>query len=320
MFETEQDRRMKRLRASYVLALLAHGGLFLVGDPRQVPERPKDERIELALVSSAPPAEVDGAEAAPPPSPQPTPPPTPQVAAVKPVPVAPTGWLPPPTPVPTTPNPRPQPTQPAPPTSFREWQRQQRNYLPSQRVVPGGGQGGGDMISRQGRDRCEPMYPLPVDVVYLLFDASGSLSEAMTAQALSCAQQAAQAALRQGAVIVVGTFARDVQLSQPTTRYSDVQVALRSLTDRTATVLPARELQQYVDRAPGARSELVIVSDGWIPNTDEVLNWYRYFLEINPDNRGTMYTVGQSGHREAVDALRSIGFDVFQYDQIQGGR
>lgn len=311
---------MKRLRASYVLALLAHGGLFLVGDPRQVPERPKDERIELALVSSAPPAEVDGAEAAPPPSPQPTPPPTPQVAAVKPVPVAPTGWLPPPTPVPTTPNPRPQPTQPAPPTSFREWQQQQRNYLPSQRVVPGGGQGGSDMISRQGRDRCEPMYPLPVDVVYLLFDASGSLSEAMTAQALSCAQQAAQAALRQGAVIVVGTFARDVQLSQPTTRYSDVQVALRSLTDRTATVLPARELQQYVDRAPGARSELVIVSDGWIPNTDEVLNWYRYFLELNPDNRGTMYTVGQSGHREAVDALRSIGFDVFQYDQIQGGR
>lgn len=317
MFETEEERRMKRLRASYTLAVLAHGALFLMGDPRQVPDKPpEDERIELALVSSAPPAEVDGAEASTPETPsEPQPPPPPQLAAVKPVPKAPDGWLPPQQPPPIVPPaPRTQPPAPAPPTSFREWQRQRQRYLPQAHVVPGGGQGGEDMISRQGRDRCQPLYPQPVDVLYLLFDASGSLNDAMTAQAMSCAQQAAQAALARGAVIVVGTFARDVKLSEPTTNYEDVKLALRAMTDRTATVLPARELQAYIDRAPNARSELVIVSDGWIPETHAVLGWYRYFLDVNPDNRGTMYTVGQDGHREAVDALRSIGFDVFEYD------
>jgi hypothetical protein len=319
VFEPPEVQRMKRMRTSYVLALLAHGALFFLGDPRQLPESEPDERIELALVSSAPPADDDGAAVAPPEpvQPQPPPPAPPQVAAVKPAPVAPDGMRPLPTPRPVAPTPVP-PAPPAPPTSFRDWQRQQRRYLPSAPVVSGGGMDGTDMISRQGRDRCEPRYPQPVDVVYLLFDASGSLSETMTAQALSCAQQAAQAALRQGAVIVVGTFARDLQLSPPTTNYDDVQVALRAFTDRTATVLPARELQRYLDRAPGARSELVIVSDGWIPNTAEVLNWYRYFLELHPDNRGVMYTVGNRGHREAVDALRDIGFDVVQYDPIQG--
>jgi len=202
--------------------------------------------------------------------------------------------------------------------SFRDWQRQQRRFLPGARVIPGGGQGGADLISRQGRDKCEPLFPRHADLVLLLFDASGSLSEAMTAQALSCAQQAAKAALAVGAEVVVGTFARDLSLHPPTRDLSDVQVALRSATDRTATMLPARQLQSFLDRDPNAVVELVIVSDGWIPNTDEVLNWYRYFLELHPDNRGTMYTVGQQGHREAVDALRGIGFDVFQYDQIRG--
>lgn len=316
MFETEEERRMKRLRASYTLAVLAHGALFLMGDPRQVPEKPEDERIVLALVSAAPPAENDGAEVAPPETPaEPQPRPTPQLAAVKPAPVAPDGWLPPQEPQPPAPQtPHPQPSTPTPPTSFKEWQRARQRYMPQAHVVPGGGQGGEDMISRQGRDRCQPLYPQPVDVMYLLFDASGSLNDAMTAQAMSCAQQAAKAALARGAVIVVGTFARDLKLSEPTTSYEDVQLALRAMTDRTATVLPSRELQAYMDRAPGARSELVIVSDGWIPDVEGALGWYRYFLELNPDNRGTMYTVGQDGHRASVDALRSIGFDVFEYD------
>lgn len=313
-----EERRLRRVRNSYVAAALLHGVLYFLPDPRQTPEPPpKDERIELALVSSAPPAPDDGAQAAASPTPQPPEPrPVPKVAAAKPVPSAPTGSVPLPSPRPEPVAPTPQP--PAPPMSFREWQQRNRRFLPGARVVQGGGQGGDDLISRQGRDRCEPMFSRRADLVLLLFDASGSLSEAMTAQALSCAQQAAKAGLDQGAEVVVGTFARDVALHPPTRNLGDVQVALRAATDRTATTLPARELQHFLDRDPNARVELVIVSDGWIPNTDDVLNWYRYFLESNPDNRGTMYTVGQRGHREAVDALRSIGFDVFQYDQIRG--
>ena len=41
--------------------------------------------------------------------------------------------------------------------------------------------------------------------------------------------------------------------------------------------------------------------------------WYSYFLEMSPDNRGYMYTLGTPGPASVTAALRGIGFEVFVY-------
>ena len=57
----------------------------------------------------------------------------------------------------------------------------------------------------------------------------------------------------------------------------------------------------------------MILSDGMIPNYRSVLPWYRYFLEINPENRGYLYTLGTRGPPEVTSALRKIGFEIYVY-------
>ena len=40
---------------------------------------------------------------------------------------------------------------------------------------------------------------------------------------------------------------------------------------------------------------------------------YRYFLELNPENRGYLYTLGVPGHPAVTSAMRDIGFDIYVY-------
>jgi hypothetical protein len=313
-----ERRRRERIRnrhlAAWLGSLLLHA--LLLGLLALWPEpQPPPRILELSLVRPGegdeqgvpPPAEADPAQVAPRPSPMP-PRPTPTRPAPAPA-------LPP-SPAPS-PAPLPRPPQPQPPTSFRDWQRSRAAFLPTAEPIGEGGAQGDDLAQRRGRDRCVPAPHRRFDVLFLLFDASGSMTDMGRAQALSCAQQYAQAALDQGAHVIVGTFARDTIWSPPTRRLLDIQAGLRAAIDARHTALPTRELGALVDQAPGAISELVVVSDGWFVADNEVLVWYRYFLEVNPENRATMYTVGAPGHREAVRRLQGIGFDVFIYEQIR---
>jgi hypothetical protein len=315
-----ERRRRAHIRdrhlAAWLGSLLIHAvllGLFALW-----PDPPPPPRIlELALIRPdegdeegvPPPTEAEPEPSPPtqspvPPTQRPTPRPQPQPTL-------------PPSPEPS-PTPLPQP-QPAPPqTSFRDWRRSQASaFLPTAEPIGQGGAHGSDLAQDQGRDRCVPAPHRRFDVLFLLFDASGSMTGMGRAQALSCAQQYAQAALDQGAHVIVGTFALDTIWAPPTRRLMDIQAALRAAIDARHTALPTREFGALVDQAPGAVAELVVVSDGWFVADTEVLIWYRYFLEANGENRATMYTVGAPGHREAVRRLRSIGFDVFVYEQIR---
>lgn len=298
-----------RHRLALLISIALHA-LFVLLLGWETPARqPQDRVLELAFVRQGQPGPDGGPPPAPDPPPQPdTPKPAPAPLSPHSLPPAPTGTLP-------IPQPAPQPE--ASPPSFAAWQSsQQRPFMPTlpSRQRGGGSPDGLDAVTRFGRDRCEPDRQRRVDVTYLLFDASGSMSPIRQAQALSCAQQAAQAALVTGGAVVVGTFANGATFTQPTRDLLDVQAALRAAVDPTQTVLPGRQLEPFLD--PERIADLVIISDGWFHNARDVLIWYQYFLEINADNRGRMFTVGQPGRREAVSELRNIGFDVYMYEQI----
>ncbi len=312
-----------RRRISLLASVLVHAMLAWWVDPLPDPP-PEDTVLEVAFVRMAPP----GPDGGPPPSeaqddaqpePQPArPPPTPSPPASA-VPPAPTGRrfaaLDRGAQGTDTPNLRSDPT----PRSFRDWQRNQRAGAAWAPSIPvgGGAADGQDLLTQRGRDRCEPPGPRrSPEVVYLLFDSSGSMSSVRQAQALSCAGQVAEAALEAGAEVVVANFARNVTFYPPSRRLFDIQAALRGGSDRTATVLPARQLQPFFDQRPGADADLVIVSDGWFETPRDVLIWYEYFLEMNTDNRGMMFTVGTPGAQVGVGPLRELGFDVYMYEQI----
>lgn len=311
----DEDPTHFRRQVSYAASVLVHAAVVLwLG--WWWPEEPDEKPIELQLVQrgdrpvpgDAPAAPAAPAPPQPPRPPKKTPPPAPSGDHA--VAVEPPSEVEPPAPAP----PRPTPA----PTSFADWQRSRASSLLPSRLPPGGSPDGQDLASRQGRDRCVPPTGRRVDRVYLLFDSSGSMTDNRQAEALGCAHQYARAALEGGAEVVVGNFARGVEFTAPTRDPLDIESALRGLSDKRATVLPGRELQPFLDAAPGAVADLVIVSDGWFEAAPEVLIWYRYFLDLNHENRGTMYTVGAPGHRAAVSALRDLGFDVYVYDQVRG--
>lgn len=319
-FETPADRSRRRREISFVASVLAHAAVLLAIDAW--PEAPPEPRkLEVELVRLGDPDREPGPPAAPE-----TPDEVQAAAAEKPRPrprqrrtaprVAPDGVLPPaPEPGPTV-----APEAPPEPQSFAAFQRGRTSkYLPSGTPLgTGGGRADGNgSLDVRGRDRCEPPPDRRFEVLYLLYDSSGSMSEIRRAQALSCAHQYARAAVEAGAEVVVGNFARGTTFVGPTRSMFDIEAALRSTSDSSATMLPSRELQPFLDRAPDADAELVIISDGMFPSAPDVLVWYRYYFEMNRENRAAMYTVGTPGYRPSVQALRSIGFDVFMYEQIR---
>jgi Mg-chelatase subunit ChlD len=200
------------------------------------------------------------------------------------------------------------------PSTFRDWQASRRApflTLSAADVVSGSGPGG----ARKGVDRCDPPKGRRSELVYLLFDSSGSMTTTSGPNALTCAHQYAKGALEAGAEVLVVNFARESTFFEPTRSLFDVEVALRSGPDPTATNLPSQELQPFVDRRADAVADLVIVSDG-IFDDSQIRTWYGWFMELNPDNRGRMFTVGGAGARESVTALRSLGFDVYMYEPL----
>ncbi|MEN0067688.1 MAG: hypothetical protein AAGA48_36505 [Myxococcota bacterium] len=305
--KTDPTRAVERRWASLAASLALHlVGLLLsavVWPPLEPP--PPPEVVELALVAQGRP------DAKSPPAPERAPdrPATPAPAPdPRPAPRAPTGDRPPPA------EPVPQP-----PQSFAAWQAQRRSrYLPARSQYPQGAIDGRAPIHRPGRRRCDPPEARNAERVYLLFDTSGSMEGIGRSQALTCAQQYAKRALDAGAEIVVGNFARTVRFAEPTRNMLDVQLALRALNDPTATRLPGRELQAYFQQVPDVPADLVIISDGLVMTEREVLIWYRFFLEMHPENRGIMYTVGNRGARNAVTQLRGLGFDVHAYEPTAG--
>lgn len=316
-----RKERDDRALWSVLAALLLHAVTLavltlVVRPPLERPELPEERVIQLELSApgqvASPDPPAGEPEAAPPP-----PPPTPRAPAPTPsAPVAPRGELAVAPPAPTAPPPTPTPSKP---TSFKQWSQQRTaaasKYLP--RGLPdesgGGTPDGRDRLNAVGQDRCEPRTSRQVDVVYLLFDSSGSMSPRVMAQALSCAHQYARESIGRGAYVVVGNFARGSKFSPATRDLNEVEFSLRDNADYRGTIIPARELGPFLNQYPDATADLVIISDGWVQNAREVIPWYAYFMELNPDNRGFMYSVGSPGDPEFSRALRSLGFDVYVY-------
>lgn len=213
--------------------------------------------------------------------------------------------------------------EPAAPT-FRDWQRRHRAaFAAVGRAFAEGGPSAGraegaDLLSKAGHARCEPSPDRRFSVLYLLFDSSGSMSDVRRAQALSCAHTYAKVAIEQGSAVVVANFARDTRVTGPTCSMLDVEVALRATGDGTATILPTAQLGPLFDADPSAVSELVIVSDGLFEVDGRAGAWYRYFLEVNPENRARMYAVRAPGQGDALTHLRAAGVDV-TLDEHLGG-
>lgn len=205
------------------------------------------------------------------------------------------------------------PTPPASmPQSFSDWRKQRMaKLMPTH--FPNKGEGGADIGSSQGVDRCEPFPGRHLDRLYLLYDSSGSMTGSLEGQALRCAHQYAQAAISNGAEVVVGNFAGGTVLSEPTRNMTVVATTLRASNNHNYTMLPSTELYRVFEQRPDASADLVILSDGYIPNYREVMSTYQYFLELNSHNRGYLYTLGVSGHPEVTAALRDIGFDIYIY-------
>jgi hypothetical protein len=197
--------------------------------------------------------------------------------------------------------------------SFRDYQAARMDGVP----LPSGGRGGTDLVTSKGKERCDPARA--ADLVILLYDASGSMADTRRAQGIHCARQYAQGAIQRGARVVVGSFGLNAAFSPPTRDVSDIDFALRAQVDGRGTVLPTRELFPWIDDAQGQVMDLVIVSDGYIPPSREVVDAYAYFLDLHPQNRGVMYTVGQPGLRAIESELKDLGFDVFVYQQLGGG-
>lgn len=308
-----QDRQTPR-QVSVLVALALHA-LFLWYAP--VPRAPEPERlIELALVqrgSGPGDAPVLAPEVGPPEAPQP---PAAATPTARPAPQAPEGTL---FPALAKSQQGAVPRVRASAASLRAAQLKHAARSTAPPVV--GGDGGRDLATSRGRERCEPTAGRrPPQVVYLLFDSSGSMDQVRQAQALSCAHQYARFSIEAGAQILVANFARDVTFFPPTRTLFDVEAALRGTSDKRATILPSRELGRFFDQAADAAADLVIVSDGWFETPKDVLIWYSYFLELNPDNRGLMFTVGSPGHRAATGPLRGIGFSVLEYQPMRAGR
>jgi uncharacterized protein with von Willebrand factor type A (vWA) domain len=150
----------------------------------------------------------------------------------------------------------------------------------------------------------------------VLFDSSGSVTGPQRTLAVGCAQQYAQAAIRDGARVAVANFADRVEFTEPTTDMADVNAALRGQTSGRGTRLPAAELKPILDAHQTEATDLVVVSDGYIPNAAESLRWYRYFLDSNTDNRAYMMVVGAGGHPSVRHAFRQAGFDVYAFNTL----
>jgi len=309
------DRGDGRLPASYAASALVHlvGAVLLWWAGPLNPPPPEEKRISIELVAQGRGPQQHAAMAVQPPSAPPSQP-TPVRPRPK-APPAPRGTVPLPLPVDPSPAPVPAPVSPvqSPTTSFRDWQAARMDGVP----LPSGGRGGTDLVSSKGKDRCEPARAS--DLVILLYDASGSMADTRRAQGIHCARQYAQGAIARGAQVVVGSFGLTSAFSPPTRDVSDIDFALRAQVDARGTVLPARELFPWIDNAQGKVMDLVIVSDGYIPPSREVVDAYSYFLDLHPQNRGVMYTVGQPGQRAIENELRDLGFDVFVYQQLGGG-
>ena len=325
-------RRLERGKPhALVGALLLSLGMHAIGavvlsrlhHPRPEPE--PDRVLQVAFISRG---SEDGHQEAAAPEPAAAPMPTPQPSPRR----APTVS---PAPVATQPQPSEvapperfpalvaaaqiRPSQPvdllAPPDSFEAWeQRRTDRAIPAHLHHRGGGSlDGVASIDSEGVDRCEPAEGRVVERLYLLFDSSGSMSSQLRNQALSCAQQYARAVIDAGGEVVVGNFARSSSFAPATRNPTEVAFALRADNDARATLLPSADLNPFFNEAPDSRADLMILSDGMIPNYRSVLPWYRYFLEINPENRGYLYTLGTRGPPEVTSALRKIGFEIYVY-------
>ena len=86
---------------------------------------------------------------------------------------------------------------------------------------------------------------------------------------------------------------------------------MRRTLRNTGVTLLAAALVGCGDVSEGA--DLVIVSDGYIPNAEKAMPWYKYFLDSNPKNRGYLYTVGSPGHPAVNAAFLNAGFDIYVY-------
>jgi hypothetical protein len=301
---------------------------------------PKDEPVELTLLAEPVPGEEGGgdvdATVAPEPaaSPPPTPskkkaqervrkaPEVPQLAKLADMaladasPDAEVVETPAEQPVPPTPPTEAQPNT-TPRMSFSSWMAEQSKGIPglgahAPRLEHGGGVGR-DRVRSRGTKQCVPTADRMPEIVYLLIDSSGSMTADWRAQAISCAHQYARAAMAHGAKVAVGNFADRATFTEPTDDMTELGAALRLRSNGQGTTLPAAQLGPLFDSYVSLPADLVVLSDGALPNYREAMPWYQYFLDINSNNRGYLYTVGFEGPREVTAAFESWGFEVFVY-------
>lgn len=313
------------MRSAALLSLVLHGlAVYFVEVPTPAPPEP-DPIVELTFLSNAArsdvPDEAVGGDDAAPSEPTPSNPPTPPA----PVPASPAPMSAPELPSadvqPSAPVAEPQPAPSGGPRmSFKEWQAARARGLPGlqRRALSDqqAGDGGRHLTNSRGTKQCEPQGQRAPDVVFVLIDSSGSMDRERQDQAISCAHQYAMAALQRGAAVGVGNFADQAAFTQPTRDMVEIDAALRSRANGMGTVLPSKALAGLIDRHAGRSADLVIVSDGYLPNYREAMPWYSYYMALSDDNRGYLYTVGFAPPSEVSDAFVRIGFGVFIYRWI----
>jgi hypothetical protein len=220
---------------------------------------------------------------------------------------------------PTLQTPEPVAAAPAPPrpTTFSGWQSARHRSLPGlgPRLPIGTGRGGRgqDLVRSRGTKQCLPRGGQLPEVVYLLIDSSGSMNGDWQAQAISCAHQYIKAAMAGGASIAIGNFADQSTFTAPTRDMVDIGIALRGRSNGRGTALPAAQLGAVFEPQAGLHADLVILSDGVLPNYRDAMPWYEYFLDLNSENRGYLYTVGSEGPKEVTHAFENAGFEVYVY-------
>lgn len=317
-------RHEHMLRSATLLSLMLHGLVLYTYPDREPPPEPlpPDPVMALTLLAEPTPGGPEGsAEASVAPMSTEISKPDPRPPSRKRAPTPPKPPEVPPAPAdPAVAEPQPRATSqgaPPPAPSFRSWQAQRTRGLPgfgSRTPTPRGlGGQGRDRARSRGTKRCTPHVDRIPEVVYLLIDSSGSMDSGWGALAVSCAQQYARAAMAGGALVGVGNFAERATFTRPTRDMVDVNVALRTNNNGQGTQLPARQLGPLFQAHEHLRGDLVLLSDGYLPNYRDAMPWYLYFLDMNAQNRGYLYSIGSAAPQQVTAAFENSGFQVFTY-------
>jgi len=162
------------------------------------------------------------------------------------------------------------------------------------------------------------------EVLYIFLDSSASMDKLFyTAPATTCAYRAALSAWEQGGRVAVINFSTVSLVTRETLDQEKVARAL-AVWQGNSTYLPTN-LEQII--APGGRTDIVIVSDGYIDDYEKTLPAFEEILARYPGNKAFFIPIGnenQGGYPVRPTVLANFaqaGFKViFPFPKQQDSR